>query len=56
MINGQKTYISNGQLCDIVVLACKTDPEAGAKGVSLIVVETDRGRLRARPHAWRSSA
>ena len=42
VINGQKTYISNGQLCDIVVLACKTDPEAGAKGVSLIVVETDR--------------
>jgi alkylation response protein AidB-like acyl-CoA dehydrogenase len=42
VINGQKTYISNGQLCDIVVLACKTDPEAGARGVSLIVVETDR--------------
>jgi acyl-CoA dehydrogenase len=43
VINGQKTYISNGQLCDIVVLACKTDPEAGAKGVSLIIVETTRG-------------
>jgi alkylation response protein AidB-like acyl-CoA dehydrogenase len=42
IINGQKTYISNGQLCDIVVLACKTDPEAGAKGVSLIVVEIGR--------------
>jgi len=42
VINGQKTYISNGQLCDIVVLACKTDPEAGSKGVSLIVVEVDR--------------
>jgi alkylation response protein AidB-like acyl-CoA dehydrogenase len=42
LINGQKTYISNGQLCDIVVLACKTDPEAGAKGVSLIVVEVTR--------------
>jgi acyl-CoA dehydrogenase len=41
VINGQKTYISNGQLCDLVVLACKTDPEAGAKGVSLIVVEAD---------------
>ena len=49
VINGQKTYISNGQLCDLVVLACKTDPGAGAKGVSLIVVETttpgfERGR------------
>jgi alkylation response protein AidB-like acyl-CoA dehydrogenase len=42
VINGQKTYISNGQLCDIVVLACKTDPEAGARGVSLIVVEVER--------------
>lgn len=42
VINGQKTYISNGQLCDLVVLACKTDPEAGGKGVSLIVVEADR--------------
>jgi alkylation response protein AidB-like acyl-CoA dehydrogenase len=42
VINGQKTYISNGQLCDIVVLACKTNPDAGAKGVSLIVVEADR--------------
>jgi len=41
VINGQKTYISNGQLCDLVVLACKTDPEAGARGVSLIVVEAD---------------
>ena len=42
VINGQKTYISNGQLCDLVVLACKTNPDAGAKGVSLVVVETSR--------------
>jgi alkylation response protein AidB-like acyl-CoA dehydrogenase len=42
VIDGQKVYISNGQLCDLVVLACKTDPNAGAKGVSLIVVETDQ--------------
>ena len=42
VINGQKTYISNCQLCDIIVLACKTDPAAGAKGVSLIVVEAER--------------
>jgi alkylation response protein AidB-like acyl-CoA dehydrogenase len=40
VINGQKVYISNGQLSDIVVTACKTDPQAGAKGVSLIAVET----------------
>jgi acyl-CoA dehydrogenase len=42
VINGQKTYISNGQLCDLVVLACKTDPQAGSRGVSLIAVESDR--------------
>ena len=42
VINGQKTYISNGQLCDLVVLACKTDPDAGARGVSLILVEATR--------------
>ncbi|MFE9320736.1 acyl-CoA dehydrogenase family protein [Nocardia sp. NPDC052278] len=39
VINGSKTFISNGLLCDLVVVACKTDPEAGHKGVSLIVVE-----------------
>jgi acyl-CoA dehydrogenase len=42
VINGQKTYISNGQHCDIVVLACKTDTQAGARGVSLIAVEADQ--------------
>ncbi len=42
VINGQKTYISNGQLADIVVLACKTDPSAGARGMTFIIVETDR--------------
>ncbi|MEU1526530.1 acyl-CoA dehydrogenase family protein [Nocardia rhamnosiphila] len=39
VINGSKTFISNGLLCDLVVLACKTDPSAGHKGISLIVVE-----------------
>jgi len=42
VINGQKTWISNGQLADVVILACKTDPDAGARGMSFIVVETDR--------------
>lgn len=42
VINGQKTFITNGQNCDFVLLACSTDPEAGAKGVSLIIVETER--------------
>lgn len=49
VINGQKVYISNGQLCDLVILACKTDPAAGARGMSFIIVETttpgfERGR------------
>ncbi len=42
VINGQKVFISNGQLADLVVLACKTDPEAGAKGISLVLVERER--------------
>ena len=39
IINGQKTFISNGILNDLVVVAVKTDPQAGFRGISLIVVE-----------------
>jgi len=39
VINGQKVFISNGQLCDLIVLATKTDGQAGAKGISLFLVE-----------------
>jgi alkylation response protein AidB-like acyl-CoA dehydrogenase len=42
VVNGQKTFITNGQLADFIVVACKTDPKAGAKGTSLIIVEADR--------------
>ena len=42
VVSGSKTFISNGQNCDFVIVACKTDPKQGAKGVSLIVVEADR--------------
>ncbi len=42
VINGQKVFITAGFNADLVVLACKTDPKAGARGVSLILVETDR--------------
>jgi len=50
VINGQKIYISNGYNADLIIVAAKTDPGAGAKGVSLIVIETaqsgfKRGRL-----------
>ncbi|MFZ6658045.1 acyl-CoA dehydrogenase family protein [Undibacterium sp. TJN19] len=40
VINGSKTFISNGYLADLVVVVTKTDPDAGAKGVSLLLVET----------------
>ena len=42
IINGSKIYISNGQLADLVVVACKTDPNEGWRGISLILVEGDR--------------
>ena len=42
VVNGSKTYITNGQLADAAIVAVKTDPEAGAKGISLLFVEADR--------------
>lgn len=42
VVNGQKVFISNGQMCDILVLATKTDRDAGAKGITLFLVEGDR--------------
>jgi alkylation response protein AidB-like acyl-CoA dehydrogenase len=39
-LNGAKTFTSNGSSADIIVLVVKTDPAAGAKGVSLLVLET----------------
>ncbi|KCZ86156.1 long-chain acyl-CoA dehydrogenase [Hyphomonas adhaerens MHS-3] len=42
VISGAKTYISSGQHADVVIVAAKTDPEAGAKGVSLLIVDADR--------------
>ena len=50
-INGSKTFITNGGLANLVLVVAKTDAQAGAQGISLIVVETDeavgfrRGRL-----------
>ena len=40
VISGQKTFITNGQHCDVIVLAAKTDPAAGARGVTLFTVDT----------------
>jgi alkylation response protein AidB-like acyl-CoA dehydrogenase len=49
VLNGQKTFISNGQLADLVIVVVRTDPEAGYRGISLLVVERgmpgfERGR------------
>ena len=39
VLSGQKTFITNGHTADVVVVACKTEPDQGARGVSLLVVE-----------------
>lgn len=39
-INGQKTFITNGYHADLLVLAAKTDPAAGSKGVTLFTIDT----------------
>ena len=41
VLNGSKTFITNGQHANLIIVVAKTDPSAGAKGVSLMVVETD---------------
>ena len=41
VVNGQKTFITNGQTANLVIVVAKTDPGAGAKGTSLVVVETE---------------
>ena len=46
VVSGQKTFITNGQLADLIVVVAKTDPKEGAKGVSLVLVEADRAGFR----------
>ena len=49
VLNGQKTFITNGLDADLFVVACKTDPTAGARGISLVLVEaTAAGFTRGR--------
>lgn len=40
LLNGSKTFITNGQMADLVIVVAKTDPKEGAKGTSLFLVET----------------
>ena len=49
VLNGSKTFISNGIMSDVVIVVCRTDPDAGHMGISLLVVERgmagfERGR------------
>jgi acyl-CoA dehydrogenase len=43
VVNGQKTFITNGQNADLIVIVCRTSDAPGAKGLSLIVAEIDAG-------------
>jgi acyl-CoA dehydrogenase len=42
VLNGSKTFITNGQHANLIIVVAKTDPKQGAKGTSLLVVETDQ--------------
>ena len=46
VINGSKTFITNGEMSDVVIVVAKTDPDAGAKGISLVLVEAEREGFR----------
>lgn len=46
VLNGSKVFITNGISADLVIVACKTDPQARGRGISLIVVEADRPGFR----------
>jgi acyl-CoA dehydrogenase len=41
VVNGSKTFITNGQTANLIIVVAKTDPAEGAKGTSLVMVETD---------------
>ncbi len=43
VLNGQKTFITNGQHCDMIILAAKTDPKAGARGMTLFTLDCSLG-------------
>lgn len=49
-LNGQKTWISNGGMADFYVVFAKTDPQAGARGISAFIVDADRPGLDTSQH------
>jgi alkylation response protein AidB-like acyl-CoA dehydrogenase len=42
VINGSKTFISNGQHAELIIIVCKTDPSLGGKGISLVILDTNK--------------
>lgn len=42
VVDGQKTFITNGQSADLIIVVAKTAPDKGARGTSLVLVEADR--------------
>lgn len=46
VVNGSKTYITNGQNAGVIIVVAKTDPSAGAKGVSLLLMDGDAPGLQ----------
>lgn len=51
IINGSKYFVTNGEIADIYIVACKTSPEKGAKGISLFIIEKDTEGLSITYHA-----
>ncbi len=50
LVNGSKTFITNGYLSDVVVVAAKTNPQLGAKGISMLVIDKDmKGFSKGKP-------
>ena len=45
-LNGQKTFITNGQTADLIIVVAKTNPKEGAKGTSLVMCEGDRNGFK----------
>ena len=46
VVNGSKTFITNGLLAGVVLVVCKTDPSQGARGTSILIVDTDSAGFR----------
>src|SRR5258708_3996036 len=46
LVTGQKTFISNGQMCDLVIVVARSDPGGGSRGMSLVLIETERPGFR----------